>query len=347
MSGVTAPAPREQGWTRVVLATAAFLLLARAPGARAFLPVVETFLLLFPVLTACFVAGWVNGAPASLAIVWVLMTAALFALPASTGNESYHDLARAWGLLVGGAFGVVCVAGGRGGLFGRALNAAGLAVAGAVVFAGAAALSLEAMEQVFAQEFATRNAATASALARWLPAAGSVFPGAGEWAATRSLALSQASSALAAPLVPALLILEALAACALAWALYHRLSRTRLGPPLAALRSFTFGHGLVWALVAGGALVVVPALRGSGAAILGANMVVLVGALFALRGAAVAAWFLPIRRTAAQCASCLAALALAPVTLPAAVGLGVADNWLDWRGLARPAAAGAGPSSTD
>jgi hypothetical protein len=347
MTGVTAPVQREQGWMRVVLATAAFLLLARAPGARAFLPVADTYLLLFPVLTACFVAGWVDGGPASLAIVWVLMTAALFALPASSGNESYHDLARAWGLLVGGAFGVVCVAGGRGPLFSRALNAAGLALVGAVIFAGAAALSLGAMEQVFAQEFASRNAATANELARWLPAVGSVFPGAGEWAATRSLALSQASSALAAPLVPARLVLEALAACALAWSLYHRLSRTRLGPPLSSLRTFTFGHGLVWALVAGGALVAVPALHGSGAAILGANMVVLVGALFALRGAGVAAWFIPIRRTAAQFASCVAALALAPVTVPAAVGLGVADNWLDWRGLARPAAAGAGPTSND
>ena len=86
MPGVLAPAPREEGWTRVLVATVAFLLLARAPGARALLPVEDTFLLLFPALTACFVAGWAAGGPGSLAFAWVLMTAALFALPAA-GRE--------------------------------------------------------------------------------------------------------------------------------------------------------------------------------------------------------------------------------------------------------------------
>jgi len=91
--------------------------------------------------------------------------------------------------------------------------------------------------------------------------------------------------------------------------------------------------------------VAVPTVRGSGAAWLGANLVVLFGALFALRGAGVAAWFLPLRRAATQVAAMLAALALAPITLPAALGLGVADNWLDWRGLGRSPAPAA--PSTD
>jgi hypothetical protein len=339
MSGVVAPAPREHGWTRIVLATAAFLLLARAPGARAVLPVADTYLLLFPILASCFVAGWMAGGPASLAVVWVLMTAALVALPPSGESAAYHDVARAWGLLVAGAFGIVCVLGARGPLFGRSLAAAAGALAGSVIFAGVAALSFPALVRVFVAEFAARNAATEASFARWLPAVSSRFPAAGDWAAQKSIALERASAAVAAPLVPALLVLEALVACALAWALYHRLSRTRLGPPLGSLREFTFGHGLVWALVAGGALLAVPALRQSGAALLGANFVALFGALFALRGAGVAAWFLPLRRQAAQLASWAAALALAPVTVPLALGIGITDDWLDFRGLARAAAA--------
>jgi len=55
------PAPREQGWSRIVLALAAFLLLPHAPGLPSFLPVVDTLLLLLPALAACFVAGWMAG----------------------------------------------------------------------------------------------------------------------------------------------------------------------------------------------------------------------------------------------------------------------------------------------
>ena len=50
---------------------------------------------------------------------------------------------------------------------------------------------------------------------------------------------------------PALLALESLAALALAWATYHRLSRARLGAPLRPLREFRFNDQLVWGLIVG------------------------------------------------------------------------------------------------
>ena len=335
MPGVVAPAPREQGWTRVVIATVVFLLFARAPGARALLPVMDTYLLLFPALTACFVAGWAAGGPGSLAFVWTLMTAALFALPSPGGSAAYYDVARAWGLFVAGGLGVVCIVVTRGTFLRRAFAAVGVAVIGAGIFAGAAALSPSGLARVFAGEFAARNAASAATFARFAARVSAVIPSAAAWAAAKTVAIGEASAVVASPLVPALLVLEALTACALAWALYHRFSRARLGPPLASLRQFTFGHEVVWPLILGGLLVAVPTVRGGDAGRLGANLVVLFGALFALRGAGVAAWFVPVRRAAAQCAALLAALALAPITVPAALGLGVADNWLDWRGLAR------------
>ena len=342
MAAAVQPAPREEGWTRVLLATAAFLLLARAPGAQALLPIVDTFFLLLPLLTACFVAGWAAGGPPSLAIAWFLLTAVLFAVPATAGSAPYQGVTRAWGLLVAAAFALLCVFGARGTLLRRGLYACAFALAWAVFATFMLATGPGALERIFAAEFAARNAATTAMFARWLPAVSARFAGAGDWASARTAELAQASSAIAAPLVPALLVLEALAACALAWALYHRLSRARLGPPLTALRAFTFGHAPVWALIAGGALLILPTSRTVG--FIGANVVVVCAALFAVRGAAVAAWFLPIRRTASQVAAWAVALVLSPVSVPAAFGVGLVDSWLDWRGLARARQAPASPA---
>jgi hypothetical protein len=103
MSDGLAAAPREQGWLRIVLALAAFLLLAHAPGIRAILPVEDTQLLLLPALTVSFIVGWWAGGPLLLAVVWLALTAWLFLLPAPGGSSgAYYDLARAWGLLVAG-----------------------------------------------------------------------------------------------------------------------------------------------------------------------------------------------------------------------------------------------------
>jgi len=344
MTAAVQPASREEGWTRVLLATAAFLLLARAPGAQALLPIVDTFYLLLPVLTACFVAGWAAGGPASLAIAWLLLTGVLFAVPAPMGSVPYQGVTRAWGLLVAAAFALLCVFGVQGTLLRRALYASAFALAWAVFASFLLAAGPASLDRVFAAEFASRNAATTAMFARWMPAVSARFAGAGDWAAARTAALAQASSAFASLLVPALLVLEALAACALAWALYHRLSRARLGPPLTPLRAFTFGHAPVWALIAGGALVILPTSRSAGS--LGANIVLVCAALFALRGAAVAAWFLPIRRTASQAAAWAVAFVLAPVSVPAAFGVGLVDSWLDWRGLARARRAPAAPAPT-
>jgi len=61
MSDALAAPPREQGWTRIVIALLAFLLLSHAPVVRAAAPVVDTLLLLVPALAACFIAGWRRG----------------------------------------------------------------------------------------------------------------------------------------------------------------------------------------------------------------------------------------------------------------------------------------------
>jgi hypothetical protein len=143
---------------------------------------------------------------------------------------------------------------------------------------------------------------------------------------------------------PALLALESLAALALAWATYHRLSRTRLGAPLRPLRDFRFNDQLVWGLIVGLTIILVPTLttlRGTGK-----NLLVFFGALYAMRGFGVLTWFMaPGSLGITIAVGCL--LLFTPVLNAfamvaflmlgvAALALGLGDTWADWRRRARP-----------
>lgn len=323
-----APTPREQGWLRVVLALAAFLSLSHAPVLRAVLPVADTFVLLVPALAACCLVGWWLGGRALLAVTWVALTVGLLVVPSRSG-AGYHDLARGWALLAAGAFGVVCVMGTQRPFLARALAALGIAVLLAYFYMSWASMSPRDAQRVFAAEFASRNASTAAALQQWVGSVSAVLPAAGEWAASKTIAVQRASAAVAAPLYPSLLALESLGACALAWSLYHRLSRARLGPPLAPLRELRFNDQLIWGLVVGITFAALPAF--SSIAPVGVNLVVFFAALYALRGLGILARMLPARSVGAQLGWGVAGLVLAPVTAPVALGLGVTDTWFDWR----------------
>ena len=143
---------------------------------------------------------------------------------------------------------------------------------------------------------------------------------------------------------PALLALETLAALGLAWALYHRVGRARIGAPLARLREFRFNDQFIWGLVGGLALLVVPGL--GLVKDLGANLLVFFGALYAIRGLGVLAFFLApgVLGVAAAVGfvmlwapylNVVAVLGFLSLAL-AAFGLGLGDTWADWRSRARP-----------
>jgi hypothetical protein len=341
-SALAAP-PREQGWTRIVIALVAFLLLSHAPVVRAAAPVVDTMLLLVPAIAACFIAGWRQGGSLALALAWTALAGFLLAIPATPGSEAYSDLARAWGVLVAGALGLVCILGWRRQFLGRALAAIGIAALIAIIGMAFATHAASRIEDVFAREFQLRNSA---AFTQWAQGFfGSHFaPTVREWAGRRAMELQLASGSFAAPLYPALLALESLAACALAWGLYHRMSRARLGDPLAPFRLFRFSDELIWALVAGMTITVLPAL--DALQVVGANLVVFFGALYALRGFGVIAWFYPQETLGSQLAASAAAVVLLPVSLPLAIGLGVTDTWIDWRRRVRTADSPAGPGTS-
>lgn len=140
------------------------------------------------------------------------------------------------------------------------------------------------------------------------------------------------------PLFPGLLILGSLGGLAVAWSWYHRIARRPIGAPLGRLASLDFSDQWVWLVVAGLALTLAPLPPPAGD--VGRNLLLVGGALFALRGLAVF-WTVAARAPRAIVVT-LGVVAL--LFLPFAAGgltlLGLADTWLDFR--RRPASSPTG-----
>jgi Predicted membrane protein (DUF2232) len=135
--------------------------------------------------------------------------------------------------------------------------------------------------------------------------------------------------------VPALLGLESLGALALAWGLHHRLSRMRLGPPLGSLRTFRFNDQLVWGLVVGVTIVILPSL--ASLRVVGFNLLLFFGALYALRGLGILRWLASERVALAAVVGLVLLLPVFGIELLAgtlsgvALAIGLGDTWGDWR----------------
>ncbi|MDQ3519114.1 MAG: YybS family protein [Gemmatimonadota bacterium] len=336
--------PREQRWGGILLALAAYLLLSQL--FFAFLPIAETIVLLIPSLAACFLAGWWGGGRFILAALWIgLATWGLTRPPAAHAASAYNDVTRSWALLTAGTFGLVSLVAPAQRFFGRALAAGSLALLLGFIMLLVTRGTPEQVQRVFVNEYARKTNLYAMA------ADAQVSLSAAREGAEKTATVRKALEGLvvqahqwsksAAPLYPALLILESLAAYGLAWGLYHRLSRTRIGPALSPLREFRFNDQMVWGFVAGTFIVLLPQLSLLGA--VGWNLLVLFGAVYALRGFGIISWLINRVWMGGRVANILAIIGLvllAPVVAPAALlsalGLGVMDTWIDWRARARP-----------
>ncbi|MBC7791784.1 MAG: DUF2232 domain-containing protein [Anaerolineae bacterium] len=339
-----APAPREQGWGGILLALGAYLLLSQL--LFAFLPIAETIVLLIPSLAACFLAGWWGGGRFVLAALWVgLATWGLTRPPAAQAASAYNDVTRSWALLTAGTFGLVSLVAPTQRFLGRALAAAGLALLLGFTMLLVSNRTPVQVQRVFESEYARKTnlyAMAADAQVSLSAAREGVEKTATMRKALEALVVqAHQGSKSAAPLYPALLMLESLAAYALAWGLYHRLSRSRVGPALAPLRDFRFNDQMVWGFVAGLFIILLPQLSSLGA--LGWNLLVLFGALYILRGFGIISWLMSrvwVGGRAAKIVAIIALILLSPVVAAAALlsslGLGVLDTWIDWRAKARP-----------
>lgn len=344
MQDAVLPAPSERGWGKLLLALAAFLFLPLLPPLRALLPVEETLLLLLPAIAACCLVGWWAGGRFVLAVVWVGLAAWVLVQPAVPG--SFYNLVRGWSLLLAGAFGLVCLLAAQRPFFSRALATLVLALVLVLVLSARGPLTPARARDAVETELSRRNTESMTMFRQALQQHPEVFarmPQMGTLVDDFEQQLGQ-TAASGARLFPSLLLLESLAALSLAWSTYHRLSRTRLGAPLEQLKNFRFNDQLVWGLIAGIAIVFVPALdflRGAGR-----NLLVFFGALYAIRGFGVLSWFFApgvltitlILGVAMLLLPVLNMVALLGFTLLAlaAFGLGLGDTWADWRRRARP-----------
>jgi hypothetical protein len=135
---------------------------------------------------------------------------------------------------------------------------------------------------------------------------------------------------------PAMLSLASLSALGVAWWIYRRLSAgddQGLGP----LRDFRFNDHMVWFFIGG--LVLVVSRYGDVLARVGANAVVFMGALYAVRGAAVILFLSGGLSFFGYALLALGLLFVPPLVLTGAMVIGIGDTWLDVRTRVRESAA--------
>ena len=331
-----APAPREQGWRRIILALLAFVLLPLVPLLRVAIPIEQSLLLIVPALAACALVGWLAGGRFFLALTWAALAVWMVVTPLP-GAPSFVFIEKGWSLLLVASFGVASVMNPRQTFFPRALTATGLSFAVGLALVLVAAKRPDAVDRAVRAEYTRR---VDSWLADWESLSKTREwqdltrdnPGMDTLAKESSEQLRQLPS-LTAALYPSVLALESLAVLALAWGLYHRVSRTRIGPPLAPLRDFRFNDQLVWGLVLGITAVAVPTLKAFNT--IGLNLLVFFGALYALRGLGVLTWFFAPGRLMVALTIGLA-IFMWPILGVFALGIGLGDTWLDWRSRPRP-----------
>lgn len=347
--GTAAPAaPTERGWGKLLLAIVAFMFIPTIPQIQALLPIEQTMVLFVPVVAACALVGWWAGGRAVLALIWVAI-AALMAVQTGAPSSPFDNLVRGWSLLLAGAFGLVCLFDAHRPLFARSLVTLGLTMLLALIMSLVGPVTLSQASRSVADEFAKRDATTMSALngviqahpKEWGDLEAKV-PQLAELPAETDKELTVLSQ-WGLAVFPALLALESLAALALAWSTYHRLGRARLGAPLRPLREFRFNDQLIWGLIVGLTIMLLPTLgawRGAGK-----NLLVFFGALYALRGFGVLSWFMAPGSLGITLAIGFIMLCAPFLNVFAAIGfmliavaslaLGLGDTWADWRSRAR------------
>ncbi len=325
---------RERGWGRVVLVFLLFLMIPISP-LRLLLPVENIVPLLAPACAVCAVVGWMRGGRLGLMLLWVAVAVYVLLPRFTAGGDTAELLTTGWSLFLAAAFGASALFQPREApspFLPRALGSIGitLVLAASAVFAvpdGPARLV-----QTVQGEFDRRERET---LDNWHKSQETMEVKSFVETNPEFVTIMQDGerqlpilARRGGQLFPAMLALESLLALALAWALYHRVGRVRLGPALSRVREFRFNDQLVWGFIAGLVLVVLPGF--APLQLLGYNLLLFFGALYAARGFGVLVWILAPGRIVTFLLVLFAAF-FWYVVGPLALGLGVGDTWLDWR----------------
>ena len=327
---------QEVGWKIPILAALVFLILPATPIFRIVVPVEQTVVLLAPVFAALALAGWRAGGRLALAAVWAAFAVWVLWQPGNAVS-AFGMLVRGWGAILAASFGSMLLAPLGDRFLPKALLAVGAALLVGLVLVLFAPGGPAGAYEIFTGEIGRRAALSVQ---QWQQMTGTTEwqgfiqqnPDAGTLAQEVDRQLAELPL-LGERLFLGLLALQSLASMALGWAVYHRVGRARLGPPLSRWRDLRFSDLLVWGVVVGLVIVVLP--FSGPVRTLGINLLVFFGALYALRGMGVIIWFLAPGRWMMVFLTIFTLLFWHVVGIVAAV-LGLLDTWQDWRRRPRP-----------
>ena len=338
MTDATAPAPRR-GWWWLGLAVISYVIAADLPIAQTLLPVHRALLVLLPGLAACTLVGWWRGG--SLVMALATCTAAGYVVFVTVRSGVSTDLLTAgWAVIAAGCFGIALLAARSKFFLSSGVVAVLSALLVSAVLVAATPSGPGSFERTVSSTLDIRGAADLNnwRLARTrMERANTTRSDSATTAVLDGFEASVSGLPQMGRLVlPALLALQTLAGLAIAWALFHRFSRTRIGEVIGRLRDFRFNDHWIWSVIVGLVVALLPALASLRP--LGINLLVFFGALYALRGAAVLAWFLRPGRSLLGLLVGVALLLLLRDGAAIALGLvGLGDTWADWRRRIRPA----------
>jgi uncharacterized membrane protein len=337
IDGTTAVTRR--GWWWLGLAVVVFVISSNLPIAQTLLPVHQPWVLLLPLLATCAVLGWWHGGSALLATLWTAVAVWRIVTPARAG-VSVELLVAGWSAIVAGCFGIALLAS-RSKHF---LSVGVVAVLGAlfvsatlIVLTPSGPKALNATLSTALKERGNMDLTNWQNARAQMDRASAASPDTATALVLERFEQNVAAlPRLAGMILPAVLALQTLVAMAIAWAVFHRFSRTRLGDDLSRLRDFRFNDQWIWGIIVGLVIALLPALESL--RVVGLNLLVFFGALYALRGAAVLAFFLRQGRAVFGVLVGVALLLLLRDGAAIALGLlGLGDTWADWRRRIRPA----------
>jgi hypothetical protein len=253
-----------------------------------------------------------------------LAGAALGLVGISSGAGPLGSLSRAWALLLGGGFVAATLWRPGWGVLQRALLAVASAMALVVAWLGATGAWPGLDERVrqhltSVSDNAVRQFQEMAAGSPWLEGIAAAAEQTVEFQWT---------------VFPALVGLQSLAALALAsWLMTRLRGADQDAFSLARLREFRFSDQLVWVVIVGLLLVLLP--TGALATRLGWNALFFMGALYALRGLGIAVFLSAgMSRLYLMVVAVLAVLLIYPLVVVTVLMLGLVDTWLDLRARA-------------
>jgi hypothetical protein len=255
---------------------------------------------------------------------WIAAGSLLWIVAVLLPGGTLATVGRGWSLLLASTFLFATMARPAWGVFPRAMAALGVTFGVGLLYLLVSGSATE-IDWLVREHYQAVSSLAVGDLAARAPQSG--------WVQELSTATDRMAT-LQWRLFPAMLALQSLAALALASWWVARLKRAANGPlGLRPLREFRFSDQLVWLLVAGLMLLLIPG--GELATRMGQNVLLFMGTLYALRGVGVfvflvgraPSWF-------AVVFGAFAAIFLYPLVLTAAVLVGLGDTWLDVRGRA-------------